>query len=271
MKLQSVPARQGIVWVRRGFAAFFRQPIAFAAIFATFVLAISLLVLLQELGEFIAPALLPLVGLGFMLATRIAIAGGVPTPRVFFDALRGSREQVIAMIKLGVSFAIAAFVIMWLSDLIDGGTVEDLFDDLVAGKATPETAAARMAADHRIELGFLVRSLLASLLSVPFWHAPALVHWDGHGFAKSLFSSTIACWRNKGAFLMFSLTWFGVLMLTSFALNVVVLLLGNAQVAALLSAPAMLMLTTVFYVSLFFTFADCFADDTPDGEASTLT
>ena len=270
MKLQSVPARQGIVWVRQGFAVFFRQPLAFAALFATFAFAIYVLLLLQDVGEFIALAILPLVALGFMLATRIAVAGGVPTPRVFVQALRGPREQTIAMLQLGISFALAAFLIFWLSDILDGGTVEDLVEDLVAGKTTPEAAAALMAADPRIELGLLIRSLLASLLSVPFWHAPALVHWDGHGFAKSLFSSTIACWRNKGAFAVYSLTWFGVLMLTSVALNIVVLL-GNAQLAAVLSAPVSLMLSTIFYASLFFTFADCFADDVAEGEVSTLT
>ena len=39
MRLQTVPARQGIVWVRQGFRAFFRQPLAFAGLFATFLFA----------------------------------------------------------------------------------------------------------------------------------------------------------------------------------------------------------------------------------------
>ena len=52
---------------------------------------------------------------------------------------------------------------------------------------------------------------LAALLSVPFWHAPALVWWHGQGLAQSLFSSTLACWRNKGAFTIFGVAWMGVL------------------------------------------------------------
>ena len=46
------------------------------------------------------------------------------------------------------------------------------------------------------------------MLAVPFWHAPALVYWDHHGCAKALFSSTLACWRNRGAFTVYSLVWF---------------------------------------------------------------
>jgi hypothetical protein len=270
MRLQTVPARQGIVWVRQGFRAFFRQPLAFAGLFATFLFAAFACALVPEVGTFIAVGLLPLVSVGFMLATRIALAGAYPTPRVFVDPLRGSRSRAIAMIQLGVGYALATLVIMWLSDVIDGGALEGLMEALPAGKTTPEAAAAKMAADPRIELGLLLRFALAGLLSVPFWHAPALVHWNGHGWAKALFSSTIACWRNKGAFAMYSLTWFGVIMLIGIVSNLAFALLGLTQVMAVALVPISLMLSTIFYVSLYFTFADCFVDDA-DVEPPTLT
>jgi len=270
MRLQTVPARQGIVWVRQGFRAFFRQPLAFAGLFATFLFAAFACALVPEIGTFIAVGLLPLVSVGFMLATRIALAGAYPTPRVFIEPLRASRKQMIAMIQLGVGYALATLAIMWLSDVLDGGAFEDLMEALPAGQTTPEAAAAKMVADPRIELGVFLRFALAGLLSVPFWHAPALVHWDGHGWAKALFSSTIACWRNKGAFAMYSLTWFGVIMLIGIISNLAFALLGLMQVMAVALVPISLMLTTIFYVSLYFTFADCFVDDADD-EPSTLT
>ena len=96
------------------------------------------------------------------------------------------------------------------------------------------------------------------------------MHWDGHGWAKALFSSTIACWRNKGAFAMYSLTWFGVIMLIGIVSNLAFALLGLMQVMAVALVPISLMLSTVFYVSLYFTFADCFVDDA-DVEPSTLS
>jgi hypothetical protein len=132
-------------------------------------------------------------------------------------------------------------------------------DVLADGKATPDVVAARLA-DGRLQLGLVMRFGLAGLLSVPFWHAPALVHWGAQGVAQSLFSSTVAMWRNKGAFTMFSLVWLGVVLAFGVAANLIAALLGQAQLVALLAMPASLLLSTVFYTSLYFTFADCFVD-----------
>jgi hypothetical protein len=261
MRLQTVPARQGVVWVRQGFRAFFRQPLAFAGLFATFLFAVFVCALIPMVGTFVAVGLLPLVSVGFMIATRTAIAGMYPTPRVFIDPLRGQRERRIAMIKLGIAYAVATLAIMWISDILDGGAFEDMMDALPNGQTSPEAAAVKMAADPRIELGLLLRFTLAALLSVPFWHAPALVHWDGHGWAKALFSSTIACWRNKGAFTVYGLAWFGVIMLIGIAANLVFALLGMLQAMAVALVPISLMLSTIFYASLYFTFADCFVEN----------
>jgi hypothetical protein len=261
MKLQTVPARQGVVWVRQGFRAFFRQPLAFAGLFATFLFAVFICALVPWVGTFLAVGLLPLVSVGFMIATRTALAGAYPTPRVFVDPLRGQRERRIAMIQLGIAYALATLAIIWISDVLDGGAFEDLMEALPGGQTSPEAAAAQMATDPRIELGLLLRFALAALLSVPFWHAPALVHWDGHGWAKALFSSTIACWRNKGAFAIYGLAWVGVIMLIGIASNLVFALLGMVQAMAVALVPLSLMLSTIFYVSLYFTFADCFVEN----------
>ena len=108
---------------------------------------------------------------------------------------------------------------------------------------------------------------LAGLLSVPFWHAPALVLWDGQGFAQALFSSTIACWRNRGAFLVYSVAWTALVISVGTGGSLVFMLLGQAQLFALAAVPMSLLLTTVFYASLYFTFADCFATDEPAAPA----
>ncbi len=105
--------------------------------------------------------------------------------------------------------------------------------------------------------------LLASL-AVPFWHAPALVHWGQQGWAKSLFFSTIGIWRNRGAFMLYGLAWagvgFGFMMVSAIGIA-----LFGPQSYAYIGTPLMLALVTVFYASLWFTFDDCFssADETP--------
>ena len=264
MRLQTVAARQGIVWVREGFRTFFKRPLAFAALFAAFMFAVFVLALLPLVGALVLLALLPLVSLAFMIATRIAVGGGLPTARVFVEPLRDAGPRRNAMLQLGLIYATATFVVMWLSDLVDRGAFEALMEAMPAAQTTPDEVAAKFGAPG-LMVGLLLRFGLAALLSVPFWHAPALVHWDGHGCAKALFSSTLACWRNRGAFAVYGLAWFGLIAAFGMVGSLVFALLGQPQLFALAAVPLSLVFTTVFYVSLYFTFADCFVAN--DGAA----
>ena len=260
MKLHTVPARQGALWVRQGFRAFVSRPMSFAGLFATFLFAVFAFALLPFVGPFLVLALLPLVSLGFMIATRKVTEGSFVTPAVFAEPLRASKPRRTAVLQLGLIYAATTFLIMWLADVVDGGAFEALMDSLPNGQGTPEAVAIQFD-NPRLELGLVLRFGLAALLAIPFWHAPALVHWDGHGCAKALFSSTLACWRNKGAFAVYSLTWVSVIMLFGVLTNLVFALLGQFELIALTAVPLSLILSTVFYASLYFTFADCFGAD----------
>ena len=266
MKLQLVPARQGVLWVRHGFQVFFRQPVAFAGMFAAFLFAIFVFTLVPLLGSILLLAALPLATLGFMIATRASVEGRFPLPRAFVEPLRQGRPRAMAMLKLGLVYAATTFAIMWLSDVVDGGALDALMETLSSGKTTPEAVAQKLG-DGRLEAGLLLRLGLATLLSVPFWHAPALVHWDGQPWGKALFFSTVACWRNRGAFTVYGLTWMAVISLFAIMANLLFALLGQMKLIAFAAMPASLIFSTVFYASLYFTFADCFAADDP-GEST---
>ena len=110
--------------------------------------------------------------------------------------------------------------------------------------------------------------LLGSALSVPFWHAPALVHWGGQAVGQSLFSSTLAVWRAKGAFLVYGLGWLGCVTAFAFVGALVLGLLGQPQWAGLIGIPAGLVLSAVFYISLLFTFNDSFGGSPVQAEAA---
>ncbi|HEY1092016.1 MAG TPA: hypothetical protein VGE47_13060, partial [Burkholderiaceae bacterium] len=95
-----------------------------------------------------------------------------------------------------------------------------------------------------------------AVLAVPFWHAPALVHWAGQGAMQALFSSTLAVWRNRGAFAVYLLSWLAVML----GLSMLVSLLGSAlgpQWMALM-VPLGIALSGCFYASLYFSFMDSF-------------
>ena len=264
LQLRQVPARRGVLWVRQGFAIFARQPLAFAGLFATFLFSVFLLMLVPLAGPFLLLSLLPLASLGFMIATRSVLDGGWPRPSAFFEPLRRTRGERIAMLKLGLIYAAATFVIMWLSDVLDGGALDALMEAMSERGTTPDAIAARVG-DPALLLGLMLRMTMAALLSVPFWHAPALVHWGGQGVAQSLFSSTLACWRNRAAYAAFGLAWTAVILVFGLVANLIFALIGQTQMIALVAMPASLLFSTVFYASLYFTYADCFGsgDDTP--------
>jgi hypothetical protein len=79
-----------------------------------------------------------------------------------------------------------------------------------------------------------------------------------------MFSSTLACWRNRGAFLVYGLTWFSLILGFGILMSVLFALIGSPQLFALAGVPISLIVTTVFYASLYFTFADCFSDIEPE-------
>src|SRR6185437_8195308 len=51
MKLIEVPPREGLVWVRRGFQVFLRQPFGFASLFAACALVFLVLLRVPYVGE----------------------------------------------------------------------------------------------------------------------------------------------------------------------------------------------------------------------------
>ncbi|HEX6706764.1 MAG TPA: BPSS1780 family membrane protein [Albitalea sp.] len=247
MRLKLVPARQGALWVRDGLRVFFRKPLAFCVLFLVYMLITPMLMLLVA----------PLATVGFMIATRQALEGRFPFATVFIEPLRGSSARRWAQIRLGVLYSVAAALVLWIAFTAGGEPFAASLQALSSGRSTPEELQPLMD-DPSSQMGWLVLAVGISLLAVPFWHAPALVHWGGQGAAKSLFFSTVACWRNKGALTVFTLAWFVVLMSFQFLAMIVSGLLGVPQLAIIALAPAMLMLVSAFYASLYFSFVDSF-------------
>lgn len=262
MRLRQVRAGRGAAWVRQAFAVFARRPLAFAALFTAFLFFALVAVLLPLVGPLLVLTALPLVSLGFMRATQRTLHGRFPTLAVFVTPLRRDRRAAAVLVKLGLAYAVATMAVMTLSDFADGGTFEALQEALAGGRGGAEAnreEIAALLADPRLEGGLLLRFALAALLSLPFWHAPALAYWAGQGVGQALFSSTLACWRNRGAFVVYGLSWAGVILGFGVVANVLAALLAHPQLMALVAVPAGLVFSTVFYVSLYFTFADCFA------------
>jgi hypothetical protein len=209
------------------------------------------------LGSIATLVLAPAVSLVFMIASRRVEAAQTAMPGAIVELVAAGRSRLLALLKLGLAYVAATFLLFWVASILDGGALASFFATLRDAKLTPETAAARVA-EPGVQLGLVLRLLFLGLLSIAFWHAPALVYWGDPGWAKSLFFSTVALWRNKAAFAIYSLVWLALFMVLLAIVSIGAGLFGPERFA-IVAAPLMLIFMTLFYASLWFTFADCFS------------
>jgi hypothetical protein len=268
LRLRSAPAREGAAWVSRAFALFLQKPIAFSALFALFLFAALILLALPYVGAVLLLMTMPLLGLGFMIATRSALEGGPVHAGQLVQTLRAANAAEVArrktLLALCGLYALTSALVMLASDALDGGAFERL-QVLLSGArdAAAQQEIDALLAEPGLRQGLALRLGGTLLLSIPFWHAPALVWWDGQGVAQALFSSTLACWRSRGAFLVYGLSWTLTIVLFGISAGGLFALIGAPHLIGLAAVPAGLMFSTAFYVSLLFTYRGCFEEEAP--------
>ncbi|MES2362155.1 MAG: BPSS1780 family membrane protein [Pseudomonadota bacterium] len=253
MKLNIVPARTGITWVKLGCKTFFQQPLAMAGLFFMFMALLSIATLVPFIGAALALALLPAATLGLMAATQEATKGKFPMPSILISAFRAGKQRVRAMMVLGALYAAGFLALMAVSALVDGGQFAKLY--LVGGKLTED-----MVLQGNFQAAMWVTMALYLPLSLLFWHAPALVHWHGVTPVKSLFFSFMACYKNWAALAVYGLVWVGVFVLAIVLVTLVSAVLGNPAFATLALFPVALLMMAMFFTSIYFTFRDSFTD-----------
>jgi hypothetical protein len=258
MKLKTVPANHGVHWVRQGFFLFFRHPFSFVSLLASFILVAMALSLMPLLGYALVLATLPLLTLTFLLTSNMVVVGtAMPMWQVLLHPFRIEKHLTRALLWLGMLYAVTNGLAAMLSDALGTGQLHAFMEMLPNAK--PEELTTKMA-DGNVAIDALLRMGLSTLVSIPFWHAPGLIYWDKQTCAQALFSSTLACWRNRGAFVVYGLTFLAVTVATSLTASLVFALLGQAPFFATAAVPLSLMLVTAFYASLYFTFVGCFTN-----------
>jgi hypothetical protein len=257
--LKSVDAAQGPRWVRDAFRLFMRKPVAFTFLFVLFLVAgvvVSIVPLLGTLLQFMS---LPLLCLGFMIAGQSALLGGPVHPKQFIEPLRGDDKKRRALLILCVVYGVSALLCLLLADGVSHNAWSRL--QLLMAKAdTPQADIVGLLSEPGVSAGLLIFFGGGAALSVPFWHAPALVHWGGQGVSQALFSSSLAIWRSKAAFFTYVLAWLGVVFLVAVTTAFVLGMLGLQNLVGLAGVPMGLMFSAVFYLSVLFTFNDSFGN-----------
>ena len=260
--LKPVPASRGPRWIVDAFRLFVRRPQAITSLFAVFLGLAQLVSLVPLLGGLVQMMALPMLSLGFMVASQSALLGGPVTPSQFIEPLRGDAGRRRSLLALCLIYGLSAVAILWLCDTISDGAMQRLMVLASQGEAKADEVEALLA-EGGVSLAGFSFFVLVVALSVPFWHAPALVHWGGQSAGQALFSSTLAVWRAKGAFLVYSLSWAAVFILFVVGAALVFSVLGLHQLVQWIALPAGLMFSTVFYVSLLFAFNDSFGGAEP--------
>lgn len=266
LALRTLDARAGLAWVQQGIAACARNPLGFTALLMVTTLGFNLISSLPLVGPAIALLGMPFVWLAFMRATRLTLGGQRFGLQVLVDvwrvpqARRNALAQVSSLYVAGVMLCFAIVVIVYRSGP-DAGVIGKL---MLAAQNDQKDQVEALLAGSRLWLYGLLLSGLLSLVSLVFWHAPALAHALGMRPSKALFFSVMACWHNRSAFLVYGLAWgvlgFLVLMLAGLAGQ----LLQSSAAAGIIAVPALLLLMASFYASLHFSTADCFQAQFPE-------
>jgi hypothetical protein len=166
------------------------------------------------------------------------------------------------MLRLCGGYALISLLIVAFTHWLDGGALLRAQELLVGGNPKPGELVIALS-DPRLFWGLLAFAVLMSLVAVPFWFAPALIFWGSQGATQSLFSSTLAVWRNRAAFSVYIGVWtalaFGFVVLTA-VLMIAAAAAGLDRLAGYLPMTGIISLTAWFYVSLWFSFADAFSD-----------
>jgi hypothetical protein len=262
MKLNIVPARKGMEWAKFGLRTFFKQPLALAGLFFMFIATIALFGLLPRIGGVLAMLLFPAAGLGLMAATRDAAEGRFPMPSRLFTGYLESADKGKGLLLLGVFYTLAVVLAIGVTTLIDGGTFATLY--LLGGSIDAD-----MVRKPEFQLAMWTMLLLYVPISALFWHAPALVHWQGFRPGKAIFYSWVACWRNWRALAVFGLTWAGLSLASSAVLSAIAVALGGPKVLQVVVMPLALLLGAAFFVSVYFSYRDSFDLTEPEPGAPT--
>ncbi|MCU0970141.1 MAG: hypothetical protein MUF03_15265 [Rubrivivax sp.] len=256
--LKPVDPARGARWIGDAFRLFGKRPLPFTLLFVLFFFAASLVSVVPLLGSIAQLMMVPLLSLGFMVASQSALLGGPVQPGAFLEPLRGDAARRRSLLILCALYGVTATGLLLFVDAVTGSALSEFFKVMLAQPDAEREEVQAVLADRDVTAAALWLGGGMTLLTIPFWHAPALVHWGGQGVAQALFSSTLAVWRCRGAFVVYALGWLALMAAFGIVSALVFGLLGAPQVGVLLALPVGLLFTTVFYVSLIFSFTDSF-------------
>ena len=257
MRLNIVPASQGIQWMKQGIATFRKKPLAMLGLFFIFLTVVNLLSLIPWLGIAMALAMLPAATLGFMTAAREVAQGNYPMPTVLLTAFRAGQQRLHAIAVLGMLYAVLFGLSMAVTQWVDGGQFVRIY---LLGEAIEPAAMRELMSQGDFQMAAILAGTLNVVIAMLFWHAPALVHWHGVSPVKSLFFSIVACLRNFPAFFVYLMAWVGLTMLVVLGASLLFTAIAGPVIGSVLMLLLLMVITAMFFTSQYFSYLDCFVE-----------
>ncbi|CAM3787716.1 BPSS1780 family membrane protein [Polynucleobacter antarcticus] len=252
MNLNTVSPKEAHTWIRQGIWLFKQNPLGFLMLIFMYIFIAQLAVLIPFIGVLAVLVLTPTLSVGFMTACRLAILKERILPTVYLAALKSTPLVRKRILQLGLVYAALVMILSFiLSMLVD---FELLLPLLMSDKVTtPEMI-------QEIYLLLFYGGLFYVPIAMLMWFSPVLVAWENMPIPQALFSSCIACWRNRGAFFLYLAIWGAVLVGIPLTIGLVFDVFGLSQVATFIVAPLSMAGLTVMHCSFFATWKACFAD-----------
>jgi hypothetical protein len=250
MTNDKISARQGIEWIRQGFALFRKQPAELSMLFLLYMLLMFALSIIPLVGQLLPLLLVPCFSMAFMQACVEIEAGRKARPSLLLTAFRS--PALGTLLRLGVLYLLGAILAVAASTLVDGG----VFWKLMSGQVRAD--------EQELPVGDLPLAMIFSaLIYVPFamafWHAAPLATWQKMGLFKAIFYSFFAVRRCGKAFLAYALGWIVVGIAVPATISALLgLILGKAIVGIMLLMPLSVILTIVMYCSFYPTYLEVF-------------
>lgn len=254
--MRTVPAKNGWLWLLKGFALFRKSPAMWLFLVFTYWIAAALLGRIRY-ASIAAVVFVPAFSVSFMVMCAVLERGGMLQPALL---LSGFRQRPSTLIALGALYLLAIAVVLGITSLADSGALLQL---MLSGQEPPKEAVL----DGSFPLALQIASFAAVPVLMAFWFAPVLVAWNRMGVAQSLFYSFFSVLRNWRAFLIYAALVLGALFVA--AVTASILTRGQLQGLSLLLLFLVLVALPTVFASFYASYRDIFPDGPGPAEPST--
>jgi len=237
MQASILPFQYGWYWIHYGLQAFKKQPMAliFWALVTNLLVNISYLI--PIIGQIALIVLTPSLTFIVLNACRRILKD---ERMLLKDWLAPLKENKIfaKLLQLGGIYFFFLFIASLIATLPFISTINAALP--TDGQINPNELIQVVKTPVII---FLIQYLVITIL---FWHAPALIGWHAVPMKQALFFSIIACWRNKWPMIVYGVFWAFIYYLFHFFSNYLLSTIGSDLTYFLLTFVSLMVFAILY-------------------------